>query len=225
MSDDQTHFHVLNAIQTINLMHQLGPNNTFNQRKAQIEHELYVPDLGAESMTAIANMRNLYDTRGKVMLCIAAKAMGVRDQELVVDPAQAGGLLGTSDGAIVREDNSLSPIEIKCTRTKKGKRNTFFVKDIRLVNTDWRHLFIVGFGENLDIWTDASEYRRRRVWIAHVTRRDLFRAATARGLGIRGSLDATITPGSRRGWLGPCVKWIRARDFSRRWWDATVLRK
>ena len=226
---EDAHFNILQAIRTVNLMSQLGPNNTFNQRKAELEDKLYAPDQENMSMFAISETSNFdsrdrFDARGKVLCCLMAKAMEVSDDQLVVDPAQAGCLLGTSDAAIVDKSGNLVPIEIKGTKSKKGKRGTFFVNGIRLSGTDWKHLFIVARTEDPDIWTDVSEYGKRGFWLGHVTRRNLIRAAAASGRYELRTLDATVTPGSKRSWLGQHIDWVRAQDLSSDWWDAKVLR-
>lgn len=204
------------AIRAGNYMRMLGDNNTFSPFKHLLEDEVGI------GMLNQTRCRDGADKTGKISFCLMVKTMGVGEESLVVDPAQAGGLLGRSDGAIVAADGTMIPIEIKGTRSKKGKKRTFQISGIRLTGTDWQHLFIVGREEDPDLWTDASELARRGFWLGHVTRGDLLRAAWATGRGEQEELHATVTPGSSRSWLGGCVRWVSAADLSPEWWDAVL---
>ena len=205
------------AIRSTNCMRMLGANDSFPPYKHLVEDQI------GNSMLNSSHSRDGADKCGKISLCLMAKVMGVQEEFLVVDPAQAGGLLGKSDGAVVAADGTMIPIEIKGTRSKKGKIRTFQINSIRLTGTDWQHLFIVGREQDPDLWTDASELVRRGFWLGHVTRGDLLRAAWATGRGGLEEVHATVTPGCRRSWLGGCVNWVSAADLSPEWWNAALL--
>lgn len=130
--------------------------------------------------------------------------------------------MGKSDGAFICPNGRKEPIEIKGTHSKKEKKKSFFVKDIRLRGTDWQHLFIVCRERDPDIWTDVSEYGRIGLRLAYVKRQDLLRAMRESHRGHLAKVDATITPGSKRSWLGPYVRWVRIQDISREWWEVIL---
>ena len=48
------------------------------------------------------NCRDALDNAGKAPLAVKALAMGIAPHELIIDPAQAGGLLGKLDAAVYR---------------------------------------------------------------------------------------------------------------------------
>ena len=218
-------FNMFGAVLAVNLMRQLGSIDTFNEQKARLEDKLYAKENVMLSVpTELLNPRDRADLEGKILFCIMAAALKIQPTQLVVDPAQAGGLLGTSDGCLVLSGGQLRPFEIKGTKCKKGKKDTVFVNGIRLKGTNWQDLFIVARKEDPDLWTDFSEYGRRGIWLAHVSRQNLLLAADANGKGHLPVVNATITPGSKRSWLGPYINWVRAKDVSREWWDAKVLR-
>ena len=131
--------------------------------------------------------------------------------------------MGKSDGAFVGPDGRKQPIEIKGSHCKKGKKRTCFMRGIRLRGTNWQHLFIVCRERDPDLWTDISEYASCGLRLAYVKRRDLLRAMRESNRGHLAEVDATITPGSTRSWLGPYVRWVRVQDISREWWDRHVL--
>ncbi len=205
------------AIGAGNVMHLLGPFDTFNTYKAIQEEFIF------DEITRNKSCRDAHDLIGKLMLCQTAKASGISDSQLVVDHAQAGGLMGKSDGALIGPNGQKQPIEIKGSHCKKEKKSTVFVKDIRLRGTDWQHLFIVSREQDPDLWTDVSEYGRCGLRLAYVKRRHLLRAMRESGRGHLAKVDATITPGSKRSWLGPYVRWVRFQDISREWWDRHVF--
>ena len=114
------------AIRSTNCMRMLGANDSFPPYKHLVEDQI------GNSMLNSSHSRDGADKCGKISLCLMAKVMGVQEEFLVVDPAQAGGLLGKSDGAVVAADGTMIPIEIKGTRSKKGKIRTFQINSIRL---------------------------------------------------------------------------------------------
>jgi hypothetical protein len=131
--------------------------------------------------------------------------------------------MGKSDGAFIGPNGHKEPIEIKGSRTKKGKRGTVYIKDIRLDGTDWQHLFIVSREQDPNSWTDVSNYQTCGFKLAYVKRKDLIRAAFESGRGLLTKVDATITPGSKRSWLGRYVRWVKVQDISPAWWNMHVL--
>ena len=223
---DAAFFDEMAIMQATNLVRQLGPADTFNERKMMIEDALYANEENMQHGPSRyrLNMRDLKDNQGKIMFSIMAIFINILPSQLVVDSAQAGGMCGASDGCLILANGCKRPIEIKGTKTKKGKKETIFVNGIRLKGTDWQELFIVTRKEDPDLWTDFSEYPRRGVRLAHVSRAALLHAADIAGKGHLPMVNATITPGSKRGWLGPHINWVRAEDLSREWWDANVLR-
>ena len=174
--------------------------------------------------SSFQSSRDVNDARGKLPFCLIAKESGISESQLVVDPAQAGGLMGKSDGAFIGPHGHKEPIEIKGSRAKKGKKKTVFIKDIRLNGTDWQHLFIVSREQDPDRWTDVGKYETCGFKLAYVKRKDLIRAAFDSGRGLLTKVDATITPGSKRSWLGRYVRCVKVQDISPDWWNKHVFR-
>eukprot|EP00961_Rhodomonas_salina_P255075 3447188-Rhodomonas_salina.1 len=75
---------------------------------------------------------------GKLLLTIKALDIGVSAEELTIDPAHAGGLLGKFDGMFA----DLSGIEIKAARSYRG--NCSFQFSRLRPSTPFQHLFLLG---------------------------------------------------------------------------------
>jgi hypothetical protein len=164
--------------------------------------------------------RDKNDVRGKLPLCLIATEIGIADTQLLVAP---GGLMGRSDGALIGPNGSKEPIEARRFRCKKGKDNTVTVNDIRLDGTDWQRLSIVSRRQNPDKRTDFSEHGRCGFRLAYAKRRHLLRAAQASGCAHLAQVNATITPGCKRGWLGRYLRRVSVQGISRGWWARRVL--
>ena len=178
----------------------------------------------AQMETGISrNWRDALDMAGKVTLALKAMSVGISEQFLFLDPAQAGGLMGKSDGAIINVRGSKEFIEVKGCRCKKGKNFTVTLKDIRLDGTNFKHLFGVARKRDPSDWTDVDEYGQCDFWLAHVTRENLIKAMQESGRSHMRKVDATITPGSTRSWLGKYVKWIHFEDLTIDWWMKNVM--
>ena len=132
-------------------------------------------------------------------------------------------VVGKSDGAIINVRGSKEFIEVKGCRCKKGKNFTVTLKDIRLDGTNFKHLFGVARKRDPSDWTDVDEYGQCDFWLAHVTRENLIKAMQESGRSHMRKVDATITPGSTRSWLGKYVKWIHFEDLTIDWWMKDVM--
>ena len=63
------------------------------------------------------------DLAGKLPLTVKAVAMGIAPHELIIDPAQAGGLLGKFDAAVCRASGAANEgVEIKGAGSTSGPR-------------------------------------------------------------------------------------------------------
>ena len=114
-------------------------------------------------------------------------------------------------------------IEVKGCKCKKGKKFTVTLKDIRLDGTNFKHLFGVARKRDPSDWTDVDEYSQCDFWLAHVTRENLIKAMQKSGRSHMRNVDATITPGSTRSWLGKYVKWIQFENLTIDWWMKNVM--
>jgi len=56
-----------------------------------------------------------------------------------------------------------------------------------------------------------------------VSQADYIRVLDAAGRSRHGSHDATVTPGSVRGWLSAAVRWTPLEHLTVAWWDQPVL--
>jgi hypothetical protein len=135
---------------------------------------------------------------------------------------QAGGICGTSDGRIRLPDGSHEDIEIKGSRAKSGKPNSFAFKAIRCAGTNWKHLFLVGRRREPQKWSDWADVGGA-IMLGHVTRSRYEAALDKAGLSRSAPKDATVTPGSARSWLGGAVNWVRLEEADLAWWRQNVL--
>ena len=60
---------------------------------------------------------------------------------MFLDPAQAWGLMGKSDGAIINARGAKELIEVKGCKCKIDKKSTVTLKDIWLDGTNFKHPF------------------------------------------------------------------------------------
>lgn len=168
------------------------------------------------------NRRDALDMAGKVVLALKALSVGISADMLIIDPAQAGGLMGKSDGAVVDRNGLQQMHEIKGSRCKKGKPTTFTLKDIRVKGTTFLHILgVLRIQDPVD-WTDVDEYSKCGFWLAHITRGNLLEAMAESGRGHLDKVDATITPGSKASWLGKYVSWVKFDDLTLQWWNDHV---
>lgn len=168
------------------------------------------------------NRRDCLDMAGKLPLSMWARSAGLDSEHLVVDFAQAGGICGTSDGRIRLPDGSHEDIEIKGSRAKSGKPNSFAFKAIRCAGTNWKHLFLVGRRREPQKWSDWADVGGA-IMLGHVTRSRYEAALDKAGLSRSAPKDATVTPGSARSWLGGAVNWVRLEEADLAWWRQNVL--
>ena len=169
------------------------------------------------------NWRDALDMACKFTLALKAMSVGISEDFFFIDPAQAGGLMGKSDGAIINSRGGKEQVEIKGCRCKKGKNMTVTLKDIRLHGTKFKHLFGVARKRDPTNWTSVDEYDACGFWLAYVTRENLIKAMQESGRGHLSTVDATISPGYARGWLGKYVAWVRFKDLSLGWWVKNVI--
>eukprot|EP00286_Rhodomonas_abbreviata_P018639 CAMPEP_0181298908 /NCGR_PEP_ID=MMETSP1101-20121128/6043_1 /TAXON_ID=46948 /ORGANISM="Rhodomonas abbreviata, Strain Caron Lab Isolate" /LENGTH=170 /DNA_ID=CAMNT_0023403981 /DNA_START=320 /DNA_END=829 /DNA_ORIENTATION=- len=153
------------------------------------------------------NKRDELDIAGKVIAAVKSRAIGLTADEIVIDPAQAGGLLGKFDGMFAGG----SGIEVKAARSYRGDRSFQFSR-LRPGSPFQQHLFLIGRSADPVDWTDVHELDAL-CWLGYVSR-SRFDAAVAR-LRLSGhqagatELRAAVTVGSRKSsWLGGSVKWV-----------------
>ena len=199
------------GIDASNMLRLLRSGAFRNRCRAQME------------MGVSLNWRDALDMAGKVTLALKAMSVGISEDLLFLDPAQAGGLMGKSDGAIINVRGSKEMIEVKGCKCKKGKKFTVTLKDIRLDGTNFKHLFGVARKRDPSDWIDVDEYGQCDFWLAHVTRENLIKAMQESGRSHMRKVDATITPGSIRSWLGKYVKWIHFDNLTISWWMKNVM--
>ena len=91
---------------------------------------MYRNQLNAQLCAGVrSNKRDALDLAGKLPLTVKAVAMGIAPHELIIDPAQAGGLLGKFDAAVCRASGAAKEaVEVKgagrasCSRAFKISR-------------------------------------------------------------------------------------------------------
>ena len=133
---------------------------------------------------------------------------------------QAGGACRESDGGFLLE-GSFQGIEIKGSCRKGATHRTFTFKDIRLQGTHWEHLFLLGRAREPASWLHIRQVEAC-VWLGYVSRADYITALDADGRPRDGAQDATVTPGSERGWLSAAVRWIPLKRLTLAWWERHV---
>jgi len=119
---------------------------------------------------------------------------------------------------------------VKSACSRSGLRSTFGFKSIRLHNTQWQVLLLVGREFNPDpaSWSDL-EVLDRAVWVGVVTREDYVEVLKAKVAADGGDLmsphDAAVSvgPNGMRSWLGHCVSWCRLRSISASWWAEHLI--
>ena len=164
------------------------------------------------------NKRDALDLAGKAPIGIKALAMGIAPHELIIDPAQAGGLLGKFDAAVYRAPGAAPEgVEIKGARSYRGSCSFQFSR-LR-PDTPFQHLVFVAREADPQDWTDVRELNRL-FWLGYVSRTAFDRAVAAKpamaakpGLAAKpgaagggAELKASLTIGRpRRSWLGDCV--------------------
>jgi len=134
---------------------------------------------------------------------------------------QAGGVCRESDGGLLAQ-GVFQPIEIKGSCRKGSTQTTFTFKDIRIQGTHWKHLFLLGRVREPATWLCVRDVEAC-VSLGYVSRADYIRALDAAGRSRHGSHDATVTPGSVRGWLSAAVRWTPLEYLTVAWWDRHVL--
>ena len=118
------------ALATSNLLHLLQCQVYRNQLNSQL-------CAGVRSIK-----RDALDLAGKLPLAVKALAMGIAPHELIIDPAQAGGLLGKFDAAVCGASGAAKEgVEIKGAGSTSGPR-TFKISRLR-PGTPFEHLILV----------------------------------------------------------------------------------
>eukprot|EP00961_Rhodomonas_salina_P248219 3354974-Rhodomonas_salina.1 len=109
------------------------------------------------------NKRDALDSAGAQVAAMKSRAIGISADELVIDPAQAGGLLGKFDGMFA--DGSW--IEVKAARSYHCDRSFQF----SLLQQDslFEHLFLIGRSADPVDWTDVHELEAL-CWLGYVSR-------------------------------------------------------
>ena len=118
------------------------------------------------------NARDALDLAGKLPLALKANAIGIPANELNIDPAQAGGLLGKFDALVGR-----GGAEIKGARSCRGEQ-TFQFSRLR-AGTPFEHLILVARSQNPTDWTDLCQLDRL-FWLGYVSRAAFDRALAER---------------------------------------------
>jgi len=118
---------------------------------------------------------------------------------------QAGSVCRESDGGLLTKE-VFQPIEIKGSCRKGSTQTTFTFKDIRLQGTHWKRLFLLGRVREPATWLCVSDVEAC-VSLGYVSWADYIEALDAAGRSRHGSHDATLTPGSVRGYLSVAVRW------------------
>ena len=164
--------------------------------------------------------RNALDMAGKVTFSVKMMSLGLTDRELFVDAAQAGGLYGRDDGFIYSLRQYL---EIKGSRLKKGTANSYFFTKVRYQGTRWSHLFLVCRKKEPTGWATAAEYDECNFVLGYIKRKDYKRALKESGRSRRHEQVLSVTPGSKRGWVGKYIQWVPFKHLTVEWWNEHVL--
>mmetsp|Transcript_59000 Transcript_59000/g.139370 ORF Transcript_59000/g.139370 Transcript_59000/m.139370 type:complete len:183 (-) Transcript_59000:18-566(-) len=159
---------------------------------------------------------------GKLPLSMWARHAGLPPEHLLVDFAQAGGAYGGSDGRIQLQGGSAEDVEIKGSKAKSGKPNSFAFKGIRCAGATWKHLLLVGRRREPRDWS-SWQHVRGSIVLGYVSRARYEAALQQAGLSRTKPRDATVTPGSTRSWLGGAVEWVGLGEADLAWWRDTVL--
>jgi len=133
---------------------------------------------------------------------------------------QARGVCRESNGRLLAK-GVLQPIEIKGSCRKGSTQTTFKFKDIQLQGTHWKHFFLLDRVREPDTWVCVHDVQAC-ISLGYVSRADYIRALDAAGRSRHGSRDATVTPGSVRGWLSAAVRWNPLEHLTVAWWDRHV---
>ena len=181
----------------------------------------HLAGLNAQLLSGVPrNARDALDLAGKLPLALKANAIGIPPEQLNIDPAQAGGLLGKCDACVGRDEG----VEIKGARCYRGSESFQFSR-LR-PGTPFKHLLFVARKGNPTNWTDMSELNNL-FWLGHVSRADFDRALEARGKAgavADEEVKANVTIGSRRrSWLGDYIQWVSFSRLDRAWWNRHVL--
>ena len=85
----------------------------------------------------------------------------------LMEYGQAGGACRDSDGGILK-DGLFHGIEIKGSCRKGSTWSTFTLKDIRIQNTHWKHLFLLGRVREPASWLSVSDVESY-VWLGYAS--------------------------------------------------------
>ncbi|KAJ1465381.1 hypothetical protein T484DRAFT_1757458 [Baffinella frigidus] len=169
------------------------------------------------------NGRDALDLAGKLPLALKGLDIGLKPEHLLLDCAQAGGLHGRDDGAVLNQKTKVrEPIEVKSGIRRRSKRCAFTFKRIDSgQDAQWRHLFLVGRERNPVDWGSLQELDAC-MWLGYVRRAD-YDAAVARA--GRGRVnDVSVSPGSSRaGWASRIVHWRRFRSLTLEQWNSWLM--
>ena len=172
--------------------------------------------------------RDGLDFAGKVPFSVQLREAMISD--VIVDASQAGGLCGSSDGAIIR-DRYAEYLEIKGASCKKRygarseQRMDQYSFHISVNRTNWKHLFLVCRPRDPSTpegWTCKDELARCGMVLGYVSR-ERFEAALPRH--SQGMVRVTVTPwgANSRNWLGESITWVKLEDITREWWHYNVV--
>lgn len=105
---------------------------------------------------------------------------------------------------------------------------TFAFKSIRVANTTWEILLLVGREKapEHDEWNDPEKLGEA-LWVGVVTRADYMAAVAGKVANSGGDTlairDAAVTVNCNRSWLGPYVRWWRYDEINgAEWWSDLV---
>ena len=195
---------------------------------ALVQNSSYLTGLNAQLLAGVpGNARDALDMAGKLPLALKANAIGIPPHELIIDPAQAGGLLGKFDATISGSGGGpgaagVGGVEIKGARSRRGHKKTFQLSRLR-PGTRFEHLLLVVRSGNPTDWTDLIQLDDL-FWLGHVSRAAFDRAVADRfGRSAPDEVKANVTIDSRRkSWLGPHIQWVQFKNLTRSWWNTNV---
>ena len=187
-----------------------------------LQCQVYRNQLNAQLCAGVrSNKRDALDLAGKLPLTVKAVAMGIAPHELIIDPAQAGGLLGKFDAAVCRASGAANEgVEVKgagsCSRTFKISR-------LR-PGTPFEHLMLVLRRADPTDWTDVHQLNKL-FWLGYMPRSAFDQAVAAKpGAASKAELAASITIDSQRSsWLGRFMTLVPFHKLDKAWWDTHVL--
>jgi len=207
---------VLNAMNAINAFRLAKCQHWLSRKRAEL----------AEGVKG--RKRDALDAAGKLTLTLKLMSLGITEQQLVIDTAQAGGVCENADGFNLMSREFLeikgSCAKSRCDRIVGSKaRQQFAASDLSFDGTWWKKLAFVARTREPENWTNVAEYDECGFWLGIAKRERCEEELRKAGKSLLGKHTVVVSPWTRdkqvchRSWLGPCIEWIRFKDLTKQW--------